>query len=138
MRDLFNNLTPASSLDPQDVASDTTTNGSDIVRDDSFSMMAVMQVGNYTDGVFNIQVQHADDDGNGNPDTWSDVADKFLLGTETGTTLGKAGVAKIGYIGGKEHVRFNLVSANGADATVSLLVLKGHLNFAPDSAQRIS
>jgi hypothetical protein len=138
MRDLFNNLTPASSLDPQDIGSNTTTNGTDIVRDDSFSMMAVMQVGNYTDGKFYINVQHADDDGNGNPDSWSDVADKFLLGTEAGTSLTKSGVAKIGYIGGKEHVRFNVVSDNGADATVSCLVLKGHLNFAPDSAQRIS
>lgn len=138
MRDLSNNLTPASSLDPQDISSDTTTNGSDIVREDSFAMMGVMQVGNYTDGAFNLQVQHADDDGNGNPDSWSDVEDKFLIGTEAGTTLAKAGVAKIGYVGGKEHVRFNLVSANGANATVSVLVMKGYLNHAPDANQRIS
>lgn len=138
MRDLFHNLSPVSSTSPQTVTSDTTTTGADVTRDESFSLMASMHVGGHSGGTFKLNVQHADDDGNGAADTWADVPDKHLTGTEDGTTLSKNGVAAIGYTGGKEHVRFNVVSSNGANATVGVLVHKGHLRHAPDSNQRVS
>jgi hypothetical protein len=135
MRDLFNNLDMVAEVAPTSVTSDTTTNGEMIVRDDSFGLVGVLQVGSYTSGEFYLEVEHADDDGTGNPDEFEPVPDKDLNGTESGTLLGGAGIAMIGYVGGKEYVRFNVVSQGGASGSVSAAALKGYLNSAPAESQ---
>lgn len=132
-QDLFHNVATVAPVDPQNIASDTTTNGSSLETDDAMSVMFVMQVGNHSGGKFNLNVQESPDDS-----TWSDVDDADLHGTESGTTLSKAGVASIGYDGGEQYVRANVVSANGANADVSVAALKGTLYHAPDSDQRVS
>lgn len=132
-QDLFHNVQTIAGVDPQNVGSDTTTNGSQVDTDDAMSVMGVLQVGNHSGGTFTLEVQESDDGNN-----WSDVDDADLHGTESATTLGKAGIASIGYHGGSRYVRFNVVSANGANADVSVAALKGHLYHAPDSDQRVS
>lgn len=132
-QDLFHNLTTVAGLNPQNVASDTTTNGSQVDTNNAMSVMGVLVVGNYTSGTFELEVEESDDGNN-----WSTVDDSDLHGTAGATTLGQAGIAKVGYHGGMRYVRFNVVSANGADADVSVVALKGHLYHAPDSDQVVS
>ncbi len=135
MRDLFHNLDMVGQVAPTSVTSDTTTTGSTLTRDESFGLVGVLQVGSYSGGEFHLQVEHADDDGSGNPGTFSEVPDKDLIGTEEGTLLSGAGISMVGYVGGKEYVRFNVVSLGGASGSVSAAAFKGYLNKAPADSQ---
>jgi hypothetical protein len=135
MQDPFSNVTTVQAVAPQSVTSDTTTNGQNIELGDAFGLFGVMEVGGHSGGNFELLVEHADDDGTGNPDTYSEVPDKSLRGTEGGTNLSANGTAKIGYVGTKPFVRFSVVSAGGASGTVSATAVKTPLKKAPDTTQ---
>ena len=135
MRDDFHNLKHKVGLAPTSISSDTTTNGAEIDRDSAMTLTAFMLVGGYSGGDFEMKVMHADDDGTGNPDSFSEVPDSDLIGTEAGSNLDGNGVSKIGYTGGKAFVRVDVVSANGANGTVGVTVVEGGLYHAPDDTQ---
>jgi hypothetical protein len=132
-QDLFHDIAAVSSVDPVSITSDTTTTGASVDTDEGMSVTALMQVGAYSAGNFELEVEESY-----NGTDWSPVDDDDLLGTEAETNLSGAGVASIGYVGGARYVRFNVVSAGGADATVSCAAVKGHLYHSPDSNQTVS
>lgn len=119
-------------FDVQTISSDTTTNGNNIDMSGYQSVMFAFFTGSYTDGDYEPELQEADDDGAGSPDTWSDVADADLLPTGTGQeaarSLGAANaIDQIGYRGNKKWLRLNIVSTSTTTgATVGAVAVKGH------------
>lgn len=113
------------------ISSDTTTNGENIDMQNYESVMFAFFTGSYTDGDYEPQLQEADDDGAGSPDTWSEVADADLLPTGTGQeaarSLGAANaIDQIGYRGTKRWLRLNIVSTSTTTgATVGAVAVKG-------------
>ena len=136
MQDNYHKTKQQSALAPQDISSNTTTNGANIDTTGWQAVLFLLMIGNYTDGDYDVTVQHADDDGNGSPDTWADVDDADLLpagGAEAGAQLAAAGISKVGYRGEKKWVRIQVDSTNvstGATAAAAAVLQSGrHLPF---------
>lgn len=146
MFDSYHNTKQQAALAPQTVNSDTTTNGATIDRSGYGAVLFALLVGNYTDGSYQLNVEHADDDGNGSPDTWADVPDGELLpreetsdAAEDGTALSAAGISKIGYTGTKKFVRANVVSTStSTGATVAVACMLSHGRHLPFETQAIT
>ena len=126
-------------LDVDTINSDTTTNGNSVDMTGYQSVMFAYFTGSYTDGDYEPQVEHADDDGAGSPDTWNAVSDSDLLPTGTGQeasrSLGTANaIDQIGYRGTKKWVRLSIVSTStSTGATVGAVVIQGHPSNSNDS-----
>ena len=72
----------------------------------------------FLDGTYTINVQHADDDGAGSPDTYSNAAAVDLVGSE-GALSAANSRSQIGYVGEKKFVRLQVVSTStSSGATV--------------------
>ncbi|MDZ4250295.1 MAG: hypothetical protein U0990_09430 [Candidatus Nanopelagicales bacterium] len=71
-------------------------------------------VGTITDGTHVLDVEEADDDGTGTPDTWADVAAADLLGAFA--TLASDVNQSVTYLGKKRFLRVN-VTVTGGPAT---------------------
>lgn len=137
MKDLHNNLELVNALSGTAVGSNTTTNGANVHMEGFESVEFVVTAGPYTDGSYAIKLQHADDDGNGSPDTWADVDSGDLLGS-TGT-LSSAGHYKLGYRGIKEWVRVVVTSTSvTSGATVSAIAVQGHARVNPKTTQAVT
>lgn len=90
-----------------------------------------------------LEVEHADDDGTGSPDTWEDCADDDLLNFVAGANNGT--FAKIddaaeddavyatGYRGNRRFVRVvaNLTGTHTNGTPVGAVAIKGHPHFSP-------
>lgn len=115
-QDLTSKLKVVNALSPQNITSNTTVDGNDIDTQGYESINFSILTGTITDGDYAVEIEEADDDGSGSPDTYAAVADDDLIGLETNvgfsddTDDDKA--SKIGYIGGKRHVRINVTSTN--------------------------
>lgn len=111
--DLVSNIEAAHSLAPAERTADANGAGVDLAGSDA--AVVVIHHGAWTDGTHTFQVEHADDDGSGAPDTWSAVDDADLDGTEP--TVDSAAdddtVTEIGYQGIRRHLRVT-VSVTGA------------------------
>lgn len=107
--DTYNAVKAVQSLAPQEVASDTTVNGSeaDLGADDGYERAVILcAVGSRTDGTFTFEVQESDTSGSG----FTAVADADLQGTEPGAT--GDGVTKLGYIGDNRYIRVSMTSTS--------------------------
>lgn len=136
MKDQVRDLALVEALAGTNITSDTDTTGADVDMQGFEAVTMIVQVGPYTDGDYEVVVEHADDDGSGNPDTWSAVPDDDLLGSET--TLSSAGAFKIGYRGIKRHVRLKITSTNtSTGAYVSGVAVQGHGRRAPYQTQTV-
>lgn len=127
MRDIANDLSVAQSLAPSSYTASTNGTAVDLANFDGAA--AVIDVGAYTDGTHTFEVQHAPDDGSGNPGTWEAVPDTDLDGTEP--VVDAAGDAntihEIGYQGANRHLRVVVTTSgttSGAEYAAS--VVRGH------------
>lgn len=126
VKDQATNLDTKSALEPQMVDGNETNNGSDQALGDYQAVTFVGHVGDYTDGDFEFKLQHADDDGDGSPDTYSDVPDDDIINGDNAESISAAGIVKLGYRGIKPHARLVVTSENvTTGASVSGLAILG-------------
>lgn len=131
--DMKNNIKVLNAFDIQTVSSDTTTNG-DIIDLKGFEACTfVFQTGTVTDGDYTVLIQEGDDSGLSDA---AAVADSDLIGTEADASFAADtddnAVSKIGYIGDKRYVRFNVVSTNtSSGAVIGAVGVLGHAALAP-------
>ena len=134
IRDLHNHLEQRNALNIQTINSDTTTNGNIIDTQDYEACEFVLLMGTLTDGDYTVLIQHGD---NSALSDAAAVADSQLLGTEAGASFtadtDDNRVSKIGYIGTKRYVRFNIVSTStSSGATMGAICLLGHARSSAD------
>lgn len=142
MKDLYYPLAPTTGIAP--VAADADVNGVSVDLQGYEAALLVAEVGiagvalSGTDKI-EFEVEHADDDGAGAPDTWADCADADLVNAVTGTSDGTFGVVdtdttdeettfQTSYIGGKRWVRVvaNFSGTHAAATPISAVVVRGH------------
>lgn len=123
--DLKNRIAVEQSITPGNYTADDT--GANVDLANRASAAVVISVGDYTDGTHTFQVEEADDDGTGSPDTFSAVADSDLDGTEP--TVDAAGDADavhiIGYHGAKRWLRVTTSTSgttSGADYEAAVVL----------------
>lgn len=121
--DLANKISPVETISPdQHTATQT---GDAVDREGFHSAAVVLQVGTVADDAFSVEVQEADDDGSGSPDTWAAVDDDDLDGTEPGTLTADT-ITVIGYRGNKRHLRVVATDDGTADANFGAVVVLGN------------
>lgn len=131
--DMYNNVKVLNAFDIQAISTDTTTNG-DILDLKGFEACTfVFQTGTVTDGDYTVLIQEGDES---NLSDAAAVADTDLIGTEAAASFtadtDDNAISKIGYIGDKRYVRFNVVSTStSTGATVGAIGVLGHAHIAP-------
>ena len=137
-KDTFHNIKQEVALNPQTIATDTTTVGSIIDTQDWESLVVGLISGTVTDGDYTLLLEDGDDSALSDA---SVVADEFLLGTEAGASLtedtddGK--MTKLGYLGCKRYVRVSVVSTNtSTGGIVGAYSILSHGRYVPDSTQK--
>jgi hypothetical protein len=131
-RDLTRNLRNEIALDIQAISSNTTTAGNIIaVADFECGVNFTILSGAYTDGTYDVLIEHGDDSGLSDA---AAVPDNQLLGEdpksstapEAQAQIGAANkIKKIGYVGGKAFVRISIVSTSvTTGATLGSIVEK--------------
>lgn len=102
------------SIEPQDLASDTTVNGAAVDLKGFAAATVVVDVGTWTDGDHTFEVQHANDDGTGSAGTFEAVSDDDLKGTEPVVDGADDDEQqyKVGYTGVRRHLRVSVTSAS--------------------------
>lgn len=115
-------------INPVAISSNGTTAGNVIDLVNFNSLTIDLFVGARTDGTFTPLVQHSD-----NGTDFVDVADDFLIETETATAISTANTIKsIGYNGGKRYVKVSIVAtAITTGATAGAVAVLGHPTYAP-------
>lgn len=125
------------SIEPQTLGSSTTVNGSGVDLKGFHAATVLIDVGAYTDGSHAFEVQEANDDGTGSPDTWAAVADADLEGSEPTVDASGEGDEqyRLGYTGGKRHLRVSVTSSSVTTglADVVAYVIRGIPADAPVS-----
>jgi len=120
---LEQHISVAQSLRPQEVNADATVTGEDVDLAGYDAATVVIDVGAWaTDGTNTFEVQEADDDGAGSPDTYAAVAAADLNGTEPvvdGATDDDQ-IYQLEYIGGKRWIRVVVVTTANTSGTLQL------------------
>lgn len=135
MRDQSQVLDVDQSIAPQDLAADTTVDGSAVDLKGFNAATVAIDVGTWTDGTHTFEVQHANDDGTGSPGTFAAVPDADLEGDEpvvdSATTDGQT--YKLGYTGLRRHLRVSVTSTGTTTglADVAAYAVKGVPTNAP-------
>jgi len=142
--DIHNKVLIKTALQPQEIASDTTTVGEEIDAQGAESAEFAINAGVITDGSFLPLLEEADDDGAGSPDTFAAVADQDMLprtAAEVGATIAAADdakTAKLGYIGNKQWLRLSIVSSGTTSGGfLGASVILGNQREKPKSAQLV-
>jgi hypothetical protein len=130
MRDISKNHLAAISIDPQTIASDTTTNGDGVdLRDFGAAMAVFFSNDTIADGDFALKLQESDDDV-----TYTDVASGDQIGTLTDFSSSAEGVQQVGYIGEKRYIRAVIISTNTSSGGImGANIIKGRGYKLPTS-----
>lgn len=131
-QDIKNHISPAQSLRPAAHTADT--DGADVDLANFDAACVVIDLGAWTDGTHTFEVQHADDDGTGSPDTYAAVADADLDGTEPVVDAADEDdtVHEIGYHGIKRWLRVSVtVAAATTGAVYGASVVRGRGRVKP-------
>ena len=146
MRDNYHPQAFRAALDAAVLTADANGNTVDRQGFDSVALAASVGVsGDTLSGSVKIEleVEHAEDDGTGSPDTWEDCADTDLLNSVAGTNPGTFAVIDdpaeddlvyaTGYIGDRRFVRVvaNLTGTHTNGTPVSAVAVLGHGALAP-------
>jgi hypothetical protein len=145
MHDLVNSLSIIQCLDPQTVQAEALDSG-DIDMQGAETLAVVVMVGDIgetTDASnrLDLKIEHADDDGTGQPDAYADCTDADVLNFEnlaSGVFASIDGAAKeekrhvIGYRGGKRFVKVTATPVSLATGgPVAMIAIKGNVNQKP-------
>ena len=131
MRDISKNLSAVISIDPQSIATDTTTNGVAVdVRDFGAAMVLFASNDAITDGDYALTVEESDASGSG----FTTVAAADLIGTLTDFSSSAEGIQQVGYIGTKRYIRAVITSTStSTGGLMSATIVKGRPYKAPTS-----
>lgn len=118
MRDLYHNLTNATTLAP--AARTASANGTGVDLAGYEAALVVFEVGTITDGTHTPKIQESSDNS-----TFTDVAAGDLLGTLA--ALASNTNQQVGYIGAKQYIRaVSTVAGATTGGVYSAVVVKGH------------
>lgn len=131
-KDQYNDLNELVAFNIQAISTDTTTNGAIIDTKGYEAVTFIFHTGTITDGDYTVLIQDGDDSGLSDA---AAVADADLIGTEAAASFtadtDDNKVSKIGYIGTKRYVRFNVVSTNtSTGGTVGAVCVLGKPHIA--------
>jgi hypothetical protein len=131
-RDLHSHIDDRVALDPQAIATDTTTAGNIIDTEGFESLEFLLWTKTVTDGDYAWKIEHGDDAALADA---ADAASDDVLGSLAGFTADTDdnSVNRVGYIGKKRYVRASIVSTNtttGVDA-IGILAILSHPRRAP-------
>lgn len=129
--DMHNQVYPTIAKNFASIATDTTTTGTNIIDMQGYnSLEFVFASGARTDGTYTPLIRHGDA---ANLSDAADVDDADLLGTEAAAAISAANTVKrIGYVGNKRYVRFDIVSTGTTSgATVGALAVRGCADVQP-------
>lgn len=94
--------------------------------------------GSPTGGTIQVQVEHADDDGDGNPSTYANVADTDLDGATQSSGVvntfseSNTDIFVFGYIGSRRFLRITFTpSGLGSGGPVMAYMINGHAHISP-------
>ncbi|WP_222337561.1 hypothetical protein [Rhizobium leguminosarum] len=112
------------------ISTSTTTAGAIIDTQGYNSLTAVLNVGARTDGTYTLSVEHGDA-ANLSDTSTPDATD--LVGTTAGSAVAAAqSQKKLGYVGNKRYVRFNIVSTGvTSGATAGAVAILGRPSVGP-------
>lgn len=148
-RELYSNFAVSQLIDPATLSGNgDATNSSEADLQGYDSVMLIANVGESGDSLsgsikFEFEVEHADDDGAGSPDSWSDVSDSDLANVVSGSNDGCFAVVDAAaeddavyytsYIGEKRYVRVvvNRTGNNANGTPISVTAVRGHPSLAP-------
>lgn len=135
MRDLFNNIKAVKALD---LSLRTTSVDGDTIDLQGFNSATMLfyTESAITDGTHTPKLQHADDDGTGSADSWSDVASTDLEGEALAAfDSDNEGIQMVGYKGGKRFIRpvITVTGSPGTGGRIGATCIKGHPAQAPVS-----
>lgn len=150
MHDLHSNILVVNSAKPQTISGTTPVTSGDIDRQGYEAVEIIANFGNLVDTLngttvkVDLLLQHADDDGTGNPAAYAAIADTDVLGW-TGTasgvfkTLGLSMDQKlypIGYRGGKRFIKLTATPAGlSTGGPIAITTVLGKPYNAPTSNQ---
>lgn len=121
-------VSPVESVRP--AARQADVNGEAVDRLGFRSATAMVQVGALGDGTWTPKLEHADDDGAGSPDTFSDVDADDLVGAFEDLSANE--VQWVGYRGTKRHLRIVLEQDSATtDCLASGMILLGQPEIEP-------
>lgn len=141
MKDTYTSQAPIQGLASQVLTGDANGDSVDLQFYEAAQIIAAVGAsGDTLSGsvLVDLEVEHADDDGTGSPDTWEDCADADLLNAVTGTNTGTfariddpaedEAVYATGYIGGKRWVRVvaNLTGTHTNGIPIGVVINRGH------------
>lgn len=135
-KDMHNNILQKPALNPQAIATDTTTAGVIIDTQGFESVEFIIQSATITDGTYTPLIEEGDASDLSDA---SAVADADLLGTEAAAAFAAADdneAKRVGYKGQKRYVRLSLVSAGtSTGGTLAAIAVLGHPHVAATDAQ---
>lgn len=148
MRDLASKIASVVAIAAATYSADTTPAALDLQGFDSAALLISVGAGGITfDGTNKIEfvLTHADDDGTGNPGTFTNVAAADINGAGAPTTVtngivkaltaahASADVTEIGYIGGKRYLKLlaDFSGTHGTGTPISVTLTKGFPKNAP-------
>ena len=148
MRDLASKIAPVVAIGPITLAADANSGNLDLQGFDSAVFNIGVGIGGITFDTTNkveFVLQHADDDGTGNPGSYSNVAATDINGAGAPGTVtagivksliaahAAADVTEIGYVGGKRFVKMtaDFSGTHGTGTPICVMLEKGHPRNAP-------
>lgn len=142
MKDTYHPNDPVVALIPQTADADVDGESIDLQGYEAALLVAAVGAAGValsTTDKIEFEVEHADDDGDGAPDTWSDVADSDLVNAVDGTNDGTFGVVdtddddeettfQTAYVGSKRWIRVvaNFSGTHGTGTPISAVAVRGH------------
>ncbi|WP_432193805.1 hypothetical protein [Streptomyces sp. bgisy027] len=126
--DIKNHLSIVQTIEPANYQATETGTDVDLAGFDAAAV--VITVGAATDTGFSFEVQEADDDGTGAPDTYAAVAAADLDGTEPATAVAAA-VTVLGYHGIKRWLRVVATDTGTGNADFGVAVVRGKGRVKP-------
>ncbi|MFC4333868.1 hypothetical protein [Salininema proteolyticum] len=126
--DIKNNVAVAESIRADQHTATVTGENVDLAGFDAAAV--VFQVGTVANNDFTFEVQEADDDGTGSPDTYSAVASDDLDGTAPDAPSANT-VTTVGYHGIKRWLRVVATSGGTGDVNMCVSVLEAKPRTLP-------
>jgi hypothetical protein len=130
--DIHTRLLGVPALNPQTIASDTTTAGAIIDMQGYEALEFFIQSGTITTGVFTPLLEESDSSTMAGSNV---VSTDYTLGLIADATFTVAAaddnaVKRIGYVGKKRYVRLSMVTTSTGNGAIGAVAVKGHLKSA--------
>lgn len=129
MYDIHNHVSQVTAVNPQVIATDTTTVGNvvDMNNTEHFEALEIfMTVGLYTDGDYSIVLEESDDNS-----VFSAVDAANIVGTAAVVSADNT-TTRLGYVGKKRYIRVSILSANTTTgATISAIGVRSKARRRP-------